>query len=979
MEVNSITLYNEVTSDEDREPGSAIQDPFDLRRGFDYSRDPSGWPEIGEGYLEISIYVVNTNGGSDRLMRFKLNNLHSVESPDITFEYSINSPTSIIARGGSPQVETTIYNGSSYQIWNLLGQGDQDISKYYNNVELTNDLDGVPEDDIKISFNTALMGFPDGTGQIGHQYNPGDFVHLWRGVEYGIETSHQSYTKNNTVYNFRNWDFPNNNNHESSTTLRVLHNTDEFRSIYYATIPLTISNDLEGGSSNNDYEITWQTPPVTQTWQYGIPFNAFQYSLFLDLYSVTATDQFQALGTTWWFRNWDNGSTNNVRPNIQVNQPTNMSAYYKGLSRSNDADAYTNSQRKFVKTPVGHLHSVYESMGTVWYERSTDNGASWQLMNGGEPLSSGASKHPSIDYLPADNDNGVLITFQEKSGSNYTLEVIYYSSPTGNEDRRSIAVSESYTSEATPVICADTDNDFTILWKQQDGFYMRTGYFNELEGGIVLNGTQNVEVEYSEYFMTNPSIVVNKPNPHIRHLVWQAPGIYNSTDIFYAVLDDETLTNIQNISDGDGYPINYSPCISLADGQVVVTWTGHYNSQIPKISEEAKSLYRYKAITRVKTLSTWGSFTELGDNVNYVNNNSAGTSPARTVIIWSEGTTPASKWVKRTNGIFSSVHSLGNSGIQAQVSTGTGYENMTAMMFNSEQLPYYFLKSNADFTVEDQGGGIGKTNEAEELTYGRSGIVSKNRVEFVFNIGDVFVGDSLIKFLAIPDTLSYNSAESLNNDTRTVDFHLEESTEFYFSNLYYVIRQELADSLLTENDIVNFKAELVKSQTGEVLGTFDNVTYSKNNLEKYASINYQVDCSGIESGDYYLRLVTGVEGDSEYSLSNIIRNNFDLDKINRSTVSFKGNSNPVVYELMQNYPNPFNPSTTIKYQIPESGNVSLKVYDILGGEVMTLVNEEQVAGKYEINFDASKFASGVYLYRIQAGDFMSVKKMILLR
>ena len=84
------------------------------------------------------------------------------------------------------------------------------------------------------------------------------------------------------------------------------------------------------------------------------------------------------------------------------------------------------------------------------------------------------------------------------------------------------------------------------------------------------------------------------------------------------------------------------------------------------------------------------------------------------------------------------------------------------------------------------------------------------------------------------------------------------------------------------------------------------------------------------------------------------------------------------FDLSQNYPNPFNPSTTIKYQIPKNGFVSLKVYDILGKVVATLVNEEKVAGIYELNFNASSLASGVYLYRLNVNDYVVVKKMILL-
>ncbi len=93
---------------------------------------------------------------------------------------------------------------------------------------------------------------------------------------------------------------------------------------------------------------------------------------------------------------------------------------------------------------------------------------------------------------------------------------------------------------------------------------------------------------------------------------------------------------------------------------------------------------------------------------------------------------------------------------------------------------------------------------------------------------------------------------------------------------------------------------------------------------------------------------------------------------------------PTEFSLSQNYPNPFNPSTVISYQLPVSGLVSLKIYDILGSEVATLVNEEKPAGKYEVIFNVethrdASLASGVYFYRLQAGSFIQTKKMLLVK
>ncbi len=86
---------------------------------------------------------------------------------------------------------------------------------------------------------------------------------------------------------------------------------------------------------------------------------------------------------------------------------------------------------------------------------------------------------------------------------------------------------------------------------------------------------------------------------------------------------------------------------------------------------------------------------------------------------------------------------------------------------------------------------------------------------------------------------------------------------------------------------------------------------------------------------------------------------------------------PAEYTLSQNYPNPFNPSTKINYTIPQESFVNLSIYNMLGQKVMTLINDNEKAGKYDVTFDASKLASGVYLYRLTAGNYVSVKKMIL--
>ena len=100
----------------------------------------------------------------------------------------------------------------------------------------------------------------------------------------------------------------------------------------------------------------------------------------------------------------------------------------------------------------------------------------------------------------------------------------------------------------------------------------------------------------------------------------------------------------------------------------------------------------------------------------------------------------------------------------------------------------------------------------------------------------------------------------------------------------------------------------------------------------------------------------------------------ELTKIMKSV-----NNIPDKFSLLQNYPNPFNPSTNIRYDIPKNGFVKLVVFDILGREIETLVNEKQNAGTYEVTFNGSNLSSGIYFYTLSAGDYKETKKLVLLK
>ena len=147
--------------------------------------------------------------------------------------------------------------------------------------------------------------------------------------------------------------------------------------------------------------------------------------------------------------------------------------------------------------------------------------------------------------------------------------------------------------------------------------------------------------------------------------------------------------------------------------------------------------------------------------------------------------------------------------------------------------------------------------------------------------------------------------------------------------------------------------------------TFVKIGFVKGNGTSTERHQYSfVDNSVMNSSKFYYRLKqVDLDGTSEYS---------DVVEVDYSNI-------PKQFSLSQNYPNPFNPSTTIQFAVPKECNVTLKVYDVLGKEVTTLINDKMKPGYYRYQFNASNLASGIYFYRIEAGTFNAVKKLMLLK
>ena len=222
-------------------------------------------------------------------------------------------------------------------------------------------------------------------------------------------------------------------------------------------------------------------------------------------------------------------------------------------------------------------------------------------------------------------------------------------------------------------------------------------------------------------------------------------------------------------------------------------------------------------------------------------------------------------------------------------------------------------------------------------------------------------GTSSINGVALDDAHGYLYVSDGNNN-RVLLFHAASALPVELSSFNATVASNSAAlhwSTATEVNNYGFEIERRASQnTG-----WTEVGFVHGNGTSNSPHEYSYTDAGISSGTYAYRLKQiDNSGVFKYSASTEV------------TIAA-----PKAFALNQNYPNPFNPTTVISYQLPIMGNVSLRIYDMLGREVETLVNETQEAGSYEVVFNASNIASGVYFYRLQAGDYTAMKRILLVK
>jgi Arylsulfotransferase (ASST)/Secretion system C-terminal sorting domain/Bacterial Ig-like domain len=217
-----------------------------------------------------------------------------------------------------------------------------------------------------------------------------------------------------------------------------------------------------------------------------------------------------------------------------------------------------------------------------------------------------------------------------------------------------------------------------------------------------------------------------------------------------------------------------------------------------------------------------------------------------------------------------------------------------------------------------------------------------------------------------------------DNNTDSIGGYAGYSKTIYFATLLNSpknldVRTTSQANFLSWENFTNMGDSIVIERKGGS-DTLDYKKITELPMDKEYFVDTKPDTVNIISNLYSYR----IRAINRYSISSYVYSRSFVWNVTTEIHLTDGNL-PTVYSLKQNYPNPFNPSTRIQYSIPQTSYVMLKVYDILGREVETLVNEQKPAGNYNFSFDGTSLASGIYFYKIQAGSYSSVKKMILLK
>jgi hypothetical protein len=751
----------------------------------------------------------------------------------------------------------------------------------------------------------------------------------------------------------------------------------------------------------------------------------------LSYYSIGVPSQQTINGyQTGAFLNWSvtGGSANLNDPTaLQTglqftgSSTTTLTGYYKGLHLSNNPSAFqNNSQRKFVRTRDGWLHQVYESVGRVWLEESSDNGATWLLGNNGQPLDNGAGKCPSIDwhYNTADPNNtlynAVVVVYQQQSGNAYTIEYAIFKYTNGSYVRQlQNYPGPLYTEPTGGDQYAATNANPNIAWGElyffalaferkstvgsmQPGIYWRYGYLDE--GGVEPGGNLSslTLINGTTSGSTNASISLNKLSSDYTNfwIVYQQ----GSSSIYYVQLfcwlNGSTWTTAQ-----PGNPVVMSAASGVKNYQPsIVQMPNSYDFRACWIRDwyGMGSMTPYYVNVVYWDFNSPSVYNCTGNMVNSVSLN-IGDNSSNTYYAFAQNTNNSTWQNFGSNG--SSTISLNTTGRYIQLSNGPSSASMYASSYYPVTLPYYFQTSNSF-------GQLQKT-ESGQLNIGRGAVLVKGDAQFCYSLKSLTVDKANIKFVDIPvntpvstkaqliaRSMYFPSLDSLNKVLLSEPFSISGSQTVTITEQGGFADTSKAFGALGSNGYIDCKLELIDNITNKIIAKIKDWKITSSSLGSCLLSTSSLDVHNLGAMTVRVKMTVSTNVDS---LQGALMNEYgtiDKDAFAKltmnQTIVLQAPETVTTYALSQNYPNPFNPSTQLSYSLPQAGQVSLVIYDVLGREVATLADAYQQTGRYTVTWNSAQnsgtpVSSGVYFARLRVLNdlggvaFTKTTKLLLMK
>ncbi|MCB0728086.1 MAG: T9SS type A sorting domain-containing protein [Ignavibacteriae bacterium] len=740
------------------------------------------------------------------------------------------------------------------------------------------------------------------------------------------------------------------------------------------------------------------------------------------------------------FYKWQNNSMANPYEINLENPGNSFENYYKTKQLSSTSSAISSvSQTKVLKDEWGAINQIHQSIdGGIFYTKSYDNGGNFkreEIVNATTTHSvADGNKNPSLSETkwygalgggyPVNKN--VSACWERYNSSNGTTEIkvavrsydIYSDTSfkwNSWEDGNNSDVFASFSSSASynsfPKIFASALDPNNYLGEPSTYFFA-IPHLRPYQGGNKLVVSCRKGPSLAADFVLDSGDIsdlavidsIKNPAPGniLIHFAYRKVNqiIYRKELFMYQSglpIGTYHYEGPKDVTTGDGgYPARLTPDISIMNGIPVITYAANYNAyRIVEFEDNSTSSFTVDRYPIVKVhrinANTWGNYVIYSSNYTQSNPDIEGSKNTRSYIInYNINNTQFKKVANVENypGYFCSPNTYTgtDSRLVANSYNGSFGSNLSLLTLSPQSSLYKIDKQNFVITNHNPI----ETFDVDNV----QGVVSSDSIRYSFKLGPIFVQDNgsneevPVGPTAPPEQDPILNSIEFNENLRSQPFLLNETNPLLVSSNAVYLKDNSYYSI-TE---IPYTVKLINKRTDTLHRVlYQDTIHAGDSIETEYLRGFYI--SDIPNGEdsFYVKLdVDENFDDAAYYINPIYDDEYDTEGDNPSNrplaIIFEDKNNininslkPIEYSLIQNYPNPFNPSTTIQYSIPKDVWVNIRVYDISGREVTTLVNEYKTSGNYSTRFDGNNLASGIYYYRIDAGEFKDSKKMLLIK